>query len=669
MYTRIRLIAFVLLFSHINPDLTSQPADGKGEFVKLKWINFSPYTQPGQNPNLQSKIEKAQIITLLDSLKSRVEGIRTFGTENGLEDIPFLAKQRGFRVIVGIWIGSDITSNSEQISGGINIANAGYADRIIVGSEVLLRNELTANKIVEYINQVKQACPGIPVSYADIVSVLSAHPEIIDACDFVSPNIYPLWEGFPIECAINRFHQEYKSLKQKVGNKEIFISESGWKTNGPMIGDALPSIENAVRYDRQLLIWSKSNGIEVNLFTAFDEPWKLPDDDGWGIFYNNAILKEGMDTLFKPTDSIDSTWLNTYIRSGTDTLSIDFIPPMESFDNIRGHTNFINPNMYKIVCYIKVGYNWWVKPYAGNPSVPIQCNGNWQLDYTTGGIDQLATQICIYLVPADYTPNFSDINQKSIASKCITRCPLPYTPVTTDQDIIHVGETATLTAGNGSAYLWSTGEKTQVIQVSPANTTNYFVMSTTAAGCVETSSRVITVLKSDQTISFNPIQKLSFGSAPFQLTASSSSGLAITYTSSDTGVAIITGNTVTLTGTGTTEITASQEGNAYYNTAESVVQTLTVVLSTDIKKTSVNSVNLFPNPNNGNFILQLGEEFNGDITIRISNIMGYLIKSITFNKPSAVITQGINIESIPGGIYFISLQSKEQCIVKRVVVR
>ena len=68
-----------------------------------------------------------------------------------------------------------------------------------------------------------------------------------------------------------------------------------------------------------------------------------------------------------------------------------------------------------------------------------------------------------------------------------------------------------------------------------------------------------------------------FNSGAFNLTATASSGIAVTYVSSNAAVATVSGSTVTIIGVGTSTITASQVGNANYNAATSVDQTLTVV--------------------------------------------------------------------------------------------
>ncbi|MEI9919911.1 MAG: choice-of-anchor tandem repeat GloVer-containing protein [Bacteroidota bacterium] len=80
----------------------------------------------------------------------------------------------------------------------------------------------------------------------------------------------------------------------------------------------------------------------------------------------------------------------------------------------------------------------------------------------------------------------------------------------------------------------------------------------------------------EQTISFNALPAKAFGDANFALTATSSSALAVSYSSSDTNVATISGSTVTIKNAGTTVITATQAGNATFDPAAAVQQTLTV---------------------------------------------------------------------------------------------
>ena len=84
--------------------------------------------------------------------------------------------------------------------------------------------------------------------------------------------------------------------------------------------------------------------------------------------------------------------------------------------------------------------------------------------------------------------------------------------------------------------------------------------------------------KSDQTISFDVIPTKSVGDFNFIPTAVASSGLDVTFTSSDEEVAkVLTDNrTVQIRAAGTATITANQAGDSAYNAAPAVTQTLTV---------------------------------------------------------------------------------------------
>ena len=79
-----------------------------------------------------------------------------------------------------------------------------------------------------------------------------------------------------------------------------------------------------------------------------------------------------------------------------------------------------------------------------------------------------------------------------------------------------------------------------------------------------------------QTITFGTLAAMTFGGSSFDLTATASSGLAVSYSSSDGSVASVAGSTVTIVGAGTTDITASQAGDDDYAAATVVAQTLVV---------------------------------------------------------------------------------------------
>ncbi|AOW08569.1 polysaccharide lyase family 8 super-sandwich domain-containing protein [Flavobacterium gilvum] len=89
-----------------------------------------------------------------------------------------------------------------------------------------------------------------------------------------------------------------------------------------------------------------------------------------------------------------------------------------------------------------------------------------------------------------------------------------------------------------------------------------------------------------QTITFDPIPTKAFTDATFDLTATATSGLPVSYTSSNTDVATISGNTVTIVGRGTSTIAAKQDGNDTYDVATEVEQVLRVNTEPTVSITS-----------------------------------------------------------------------------------
>ena len=86
----------------------------------------------------------------------------------------------------------------------------------------------------------------------------------------------------------------------------------------------------------------------------------------------------------------------------------------------------------------------------------------------------------------------------------------------------------------------------------------------------------LTVNGTSQTITFPPLSAKVVGDADFSAGATASSGLTVSLASSNTAVATIAGGNIHIIGAGTAVITASQDGNAVYNSATNVTQTLVV---------------------------------------------------------------------------------------------
>ncbi len=113
-----------------------------------------------------------------------------------------------------------------------------------------------------------------------------------------------------------------------------------------------------------------------------------------------------------------------------------------------------------------------------------------------------------------------------------------------------------------------TGAGSAVITASQAGNENYLPATDV--------SRTLVVDKAAQTITFDPFAVHTYGDPDFGPIATASSGLNISYTSSNTEVAVVTGGLIRIMGAGSAEITASQSGDDNYTAAPDVLQLLTV---------------------------------------------------------------------------------------------
>ena len=89
-----------------------------------------------------------------------------------------------------------------------------------------------------------------------------------------------------------------------------------------------------------------------------------------------------------------------------------------------------------------------------------------------------------------------------------------------------------------------------------------------------TSTAALNVSKASQTITFDPLADKTYGDADFNVSATASSGLAVSFNAS--GNCTVNGSTVHITGAGSCAVTASQAGDANYDAASDVAQSFNI---------------------------------------------------------------------------------------------
>ena len=109
--------------------------------------------------------------------------------------------------------------------------------------------------------------------------------------------------------------------------------------------------------------------------------------------------------------------------------------------------------------------------------------------------------------------------------------------------------------------------------------------------------------------------------------------------------------------------TYSASGTSTYGCVGSNTLQLNVTECTNIKTiASKAAIKVYPNPNNGEFTIELTNINNSNITI--TNVLGQIIKT----QKAELINQ-INLNAIEKGIYFINVMENNQSVYRGSIIK
>ncbi len=259
----------------------------------LHGLCFSPYTEGQETGDVLSA---NQIRRRLDIIAPNTKWIRSFSCTEGNELIPEIAHQKGIKTLVGAWISNDKERNEKEINSLIKLAKAGLVNMAAVGNEVLHREEISEQELLQYIKRVRAALPSsILVGYVDAYYQFLDRPSLVDACDVILANCYPFWEGAENKYALSYLNRMVEMTQQVAKGRKVIVTETGWPSIGENVEAAQPSSVNAMKYFVAVQEWAKNKNIELFYFSSFDESWKTKQEGkvgaGWGIWDKNENLK------------------------------------------------------------------------------------------------------------------------------------------------------------------------------------------------------------------------------------------------------------------------------------------------------------------------------------------------------------------------------------------
>lgn len=223
------------------------------------------------------------------------------------------------------------------------------------------------------------------------------------------------------------------------------------------------------------------------------------------------------------------------------------------------------------------------------------------------------------------------------------------------------GGSAVLTATGGINYQWSNGGTAQSTTVFPASDSTYTVTVTNANGCTATDNVTVFV----QSSGCNGVYQLSATTALVPATGGTATvnlttGANCTW-SVNAGAcsSFTTVNTPNGSGSGTVSFTVQpnplpSQRTCFTTIAGQLFQIIQQASPTGLNETSlIHNISLYPNPNRGQFTLNIESAQQQNLTASIFNALGQLVhtQQVQTNTPT-----NITLTNTTNGIYYLQLQ-------------
>lgn len=292
------------LWATLHPGAPSMAMpDASG--LRFPCLSYAPFRERGTAPTSKGLIIPAQAIERdLQQIAQVSRCVRVYGTANGLDAVPAVARRLGLRVWLGAWLGSDATLNRRELESALQLAadNADIVDRLVVGSEVLLRRELPVASLTSLLDEARRRA-AVPVAYADVWEFWLQHANDLRAhVDEAVIHILPYWENEPVaaENGVTHVLNVHAAVRAQLAPLPVAIGETGWPSAGRMRAAARPGSDEQTRFLRELQ--SRASDLHrelpsssLNVIEAFDQPWKVTLEGlagaSWGLFTADGVQR------------------------------------------------------------------------------------------------------------------------------------------------------------------------------------------------------------------------------------------------------------------------------------------------------------------------------------------------------------------------------------------
>jgi len=96
-------------------------------------------------------------------------------------------------------------------------------------------------------------------------------------------------------------------------------------------------------------------------------------------------------------------------------------------------------------------------------------------------------------------------------------------------------------------------------------------------------------------------------------------------------------------------------------------QEIVIQITSTIDVSFLEKLDLYPNPNNGQFILHLEGQPLDDLELRFYNIIGQEVLFETIDFSSGILTKSFDLQELPAATYILQIKSENQLVHRKVV--
>jgi len=274
-------------------------------------VRFVAYT-PTDFGVVAGRVQAASVQAVradLQTLRPDFDGLVTYSCTDGLEQVPAIAAELGYRaLVIGIW---DPLSERETAN-AVRLARA-YPQLVVgvsVGNETLLAQRRDWAELRAALQRLRVQLPAVAIATSEpFYFYLNQEPaDFVAVQDFLLPSIHPLYEPWFAQAsdaqALDFVEQVVDRLTAQT-DKPLLIKETGLPSGPP---------ERGFTPARQAAFWvslarrlAHRPGIGLVYFEAFDHAWKVenaaaefglrPEEAFWGLYSSAREAKPALGGL------------------------------------------------------------------------------------------------------------------------------------------------------------------------------------------------------------------------------------------------------------------------------------------------------------------------------------------------------------------------------------